>query len=86
MVLWCDRLEELLGDLDRSCRLGGCRPFDMPPPIETFQLAVHACLPGTAENRARAEQDPRIQTVWEYYERFGRLRNTVDRRADSITR
>ncbi len=73
MALWRDPLEELIGELERTqpSRVGAA-DFDMPPPFEDVQLAVHATLNRTPEDRARAEQDPRVQAVWAYYERLGR--------------
>lgn len=73
MPLWRDPLEELIGELERTVPSeAGAAAFDMPPPFEDFQLAVHACLQGSAEDPARAGQDPRIQAVYAYYARLAR--------------
>lgn len=76
MPLWRDPLEELVDQLERSVLAKPTEPasYGPLPPLEDFQLAIHAILSGSPEDVARADQDPRIQAVWAYYER---LRTTL---------
>jgi hypothetical protein len=74
MALWRDPLAELIGGLEQALPTARASPADlgMPPPIEDFQLIVHAVLSGTPEERARSERDPRVQAVWAYLKGLGR--------------
>jgi hypothetical protein len=60
MPLWDDPLDELIADLDRS--LPSPTLIDDPDrELIGCQLVVGALLYGTADDKARAEGDPRAQ-------------------------
>jgi hypothetical protein len=61
MALWHDPLDELIADLERTLPAVGNSIEDVVGPLAGCQRYVQAVLYGSAEEVARAEQDPLVQ-------------------------